>query len=193
MIETFYVHLAFPSKTPWSVNLPFLCSKCGVCCTLEGFLTAGKITAPPDQYPAVYAQIRALFDQLGKMWEENEAKYDQHIQNTPCPFKRGNTCTIYEIRPLGCRMFPKTAFGMQSTDCNALMRFKKQRAALVRGRRYNESYHRTTSLESTAEKPIKRTCFSEKQFQRCLAKLQAAGATDVELKLFEALNRRCLN
>jgi Fe-S-cluster containining protein len=189
MIETFYVYLKFPAKTSWSVNLPFVCSKCGVCCTLEGFLTAGKITAPPDQYAAVHAQIRVLFDQLGELWEEDEAKYNQHIQHTPCPFKINNTCAIYEVRPLGCRMFPKTAFGMQSTDCPALVRFKKQRAMLVRGRRYTETYHRTVSLGQAVAEPLKPAHLSEKQYQKCLAKLQSAGASGEELAIFGWFNK----
>jgi Fe-S-cluster containining protein len=190
MIETFYVHLKFPAKVPWSVNLPFVCSKCGVCCTLEGFLTAGKITAAPDQHAGVHAQIRVLFDQLGKLWEEDETKYDQYIQHTPCPFKINNTCAIYEIRPLGCRMFPKTMFGMQSTDCPALIRFKKQRTVLVRGRRYTETYHRTVSLGQTASEPLKTVHLSETQYQNCLAKLRTTGTTDADLAVFGWFNQK---
>ena len=43
MVETFYLHLEFIGKNGrWSIDLPFVCNKCGVCCTLDDFLTAGK-------------------------------------------------------------------------------------------------------------------------------------------------------
>ena len=84
MVETFYLHLEFKNKKGgWSINLPFLCSKCGVCCTLDDFLTAGEITAKPEEHPEVHAKIKALFEVLGKMWEEDEAKYDQYIHAKP--------------------------------------------------------------------------------------------------------------
>jgi Fe-S-cluster containining protein len=183
MIETFYVHIEFATKKPWSVNLPFLCNKCGVCCTLDDFLCAGKITLQPDDHVEVQAKLKALFDELGKMWEADEEKYDQYIQQTPCPFKVNNTCSIYEIRPQGCRMYPKTAFGMQTNDCLSLDQFKKQRAALVKGRRHKETYHYTW------QEPMKRTRFTEKQYRTCLAKLHAAGATEDEVTLFKGFNQ----
>jgi Fe-S-cluster containining protein len=102
MIETFYAHIEFAGKTPWSINLPFLCTKCGVCCTLEDFLCAGKITAEPDERPEVHAKLKVLFDELGKIWENDEEKYDQHIQTTPCPFVVNKACSIYEFRRVGC-------------------------------------------------------------------------------------------
>ena len=87
MIDTFYLHLEFKDKKcGWSINLPFLCAKCGVCCTLEDFLTAGEVDAEPEEYPEVHAKIKILFDTLGKMWEADEAKYDEYTQRTPCPF-----------------------------------------------------------------------------------------------------------
>jgi Fe-S-cluster containining protein len=181
MIETFYVHLEFAGAEPWSVNLPFSRAKCGVCCALDDFLCAGKLAAKPPEHLEVFAKLQALFDELGKIWEADEAKYDQHIQKTPCPFKTDNMCSIYDIRPQGCRMYPKTAFGMQTTDCPALKRFKKQRAALVKGRRFTETYHRTVSLEHSAAEPIKPVALSKIQYQACLAKLHAVDMTPQEL------------
>ena len=100
MIDTFYLHLEFKDKKcGWSINLPFLCAKCGVCCTLEDFLTAGEVDAEPEEYPEVHAKIKILFDTLGKMWEADEAKYDEYTQRTPCPFLVNSACSIYEIRP----------------------------------------------------------------------------------------------
>ena len=103
MVDTFYLHLEFTRKSgEWSINLPFLCTKCGVCCKLEDFLSAGKIIAKPEEHPQVHAKVKALFEELGKMWDADESKYDDYTMHTPCPFLVKNSCIIYEIRPEGC-------------------------------------------------------------------------------------------
>jgi Fe-S-cluster containining protein len=191
MVDTFYLHLEFTSKNGWwSVNLPFLCTKCGVCCTLDDFLTAGEIYAKPEEHPEVHAKIKALFDELGKMWEANEAKYDDYIMHTACPFLVNNACSIYEIRPGGCRLFPKTAFGMQTQDCLPLNRFKKQRIALKKGKTSKESYLVVGKTGGSTEhkETIKPSMLNEKQYQAFVAKLRHAGATDEDLKLFSDFN-----
>ena len=186
MVDTFYLHLEFKAKEgDWSINLPFLCNKCGVCCTLDDFLTAGEIGGKPEEHPKVDAKMQALKEELGKMFEADETKYDEYIMHTPCPFKVNNSCSIYEIRPDGCRLFPKTAFGMQTQDCEPLNRFKKQRVALKKGRASKETYHFTDATQ-----PLKPAKFTEKQYQNCIAKLRGAGITDEELALFNYFNRQ---
>jgi Fe-S-cluster containining protein len=187
MIETFYLHLEFENKNgQWSINLPFLCTKCGVCCTLEDFLTAGEITGKPEEHPQIHARNRVLFEHLGKIFEVDEAKYDNYIANTPCPFLVNKVCSIYEIRPGGCRLFPKTAFGMQTRDCLALTQFKKQRSALKKGKICKETYHFT----SASSEPIKLGSFTEKQYSACLAKLCRVGITEDELAVFNYFNQK---
>jgi Fe-S-cluster containining protein len=185
MVDTFYLHLEFKNKkVVWSINLPFLCSKCGICCTLEDFLTAGEINAKPEEQLEVRAKIKALFEDLGKIWRASEAKYEQYIMQKRCPFLMDNSCSIYEIRPDGCRLFPKTAFGMQTQDCEALNRFKRMRVALKKGRPAEENYY----FAGTNQEPIKPTKFTDKQYQTCLNKLRRAGITDDELDLFNYFN-----
>ena len=118
---------------------------------------------------------------MGRRWEVDEAKYDQYITHTPCPFLKDNTCSIYEVRPEGCQAFPNTLFGLLTQDCMALTRFKKQCAALNKGRTAKKTYH------STSE-PLKQVKYTEKQYQNCIEKLLKAGITKEELSLFEALN-----
>lgn len=185
MIDTFYLHLEFTNKKGgWSINLPFLCNKCGVCCTLDDFLTAGEIGGTPQSHPEVNAKVKALFESLGGMWEAGEAKYDQYIMHNPCPFLVDKSCSIYEIRPEGCRLFPKTAFGMQTQDCEPLHRFKKGRSAVKRGKHTAETYHFTGKTQGKIN-PVK---FTEKQYQTCINKLRQAGMTDDEFTLFEYFN-----
>jgi Fe-S-cluster containining protein len=188
MVDTFYLHLEFKNKSGnWSINLPFLCSKCGVCCTLDDFLTAGEVKAYPQENPEVCTKIKSLFDELGKMWEADQEKYDQYITHKPCPFRVNNSCSIYTLRPEGCRLFPKTAFGMLTQDCPALNRFKRQLAALKKGRKCKEKYYFTKD-EQGKDEPIKPSKFTQKQIQTRITKLQKVGITNEELNLFNCFN-----
>jgi len=191
MVDTFYLHLEFKGKKGgWSVNLPFLCSKCGVCCTLDDFLTAGEINATPQSHPEVHTKIKALFETSGEMWKADETKYDQYIVSNPCPFIADKSCSIYEIRPDGCRLFPNTAFGMQTQDCESLNRFKKQRAALKKGKTTTETYLFTgkTLGSSKCDGAVKASKFTEKQYRSCIGKLRRTGITEGELALFRFFN-----
>ena len=190
MVDTFYLHLEFGHKNSWSINLPFLCSKCGKCCTLEDFLTAGEIKIQPEKNLELNARIKALFELLGKIWETSEENYNKHIANNPCPFLVDRYCSIYEVRPDGCRLFPKTAFGMQTQDCESLNRFKKMCTALKKGRISKEHYYFTGNAlgPPRCEEPIRTVRFTQKQYQNCLAKLHKMGITDEELILFNNYN-----
>jgi Fe-S-cluster containining protein len=188
MLDTFYLHLEFKVKAGcWSINLPFLCSKCGVCCTLDDFLNAGEVKAKQEN-PQVHAKIKSLFDELGVMFEADQEKYDNYITHTPCPFLVDNSCSIYAIRPEGCRLFPKTLFGMLTEDCEPLNRFKWMRVALKKGRRCKEIYYLTKGANGVGDEPIKPAKFTQKQYQNCIAKLQKVGITEDELVLFNVFN-----
>lgn len=149
-------------------------------------MTAGEVTAKPQEQPKIHAELKALFDMLGEKWESDEVEYDRYVSSTPCPFLVENKCSIYEFRPGGCRLFPNTAFGMLTKDCPALNRFKKQRTALKKGRAGQESYH----LIAEETKPIKQTCITEEQYATYIVKLRRAGITEEELALFRRFNKK---
>ena len=182
MIDIFYVHLEFKAKSgDWSINLPFLCTKCGVCCTLDDFLTAGEVRINPLENPRLHAKLNAIYNELGRRWEAGEVKYDQYITHTPCPFLKNKRCSIYEVRPEGCRQYPNTCFGMQTQDCMALNRLKRQCAILTRGRAAKRTCHFTT-------KPLIEVKFTNRQYQTCIAKLLQIGISRSELSLLNTLN-----
>jgi Fe-S-cluster containining protein len=184
MVETFYSHFVFKKKIGrWSINLPFLCNQCGVCCKLDDFLIAGKVKINPEKDRWLLTQLTSLYEDLGRRWETNEVQYDHYIMNEYCPFLKEKKCTIYSSRPEGCRQFPYTMFGFLTRDCEALNRFKKQMATLSRGRKANKSFHFTTA-------PLKKSNFSDKQFAECVSKLRKVGVTDEELILFSRVNQR---
>jgi len=144
-------------------------------------LTAGEVKINPLENPRLHAKLKEIYEEMGRRWEVDEAKYDQYITNTPCPFLKDKTCSIYEVRPEGCRAFPNTAFGFLTQDCMALTRFKKQSAALNKGRTAKKTYYSTS-------KPLKQVKYTEKQYQNCIGKLLKAGTTKEELSLLEVLN-----
>lgn len=182
MPETVYLHLEFKTKTgEWSINLPFVCDKCGVCCKIDDFLTAGPAKVSTTEKPQLYSQLQAIYEEMGKRWETDPEEYDQYITHTPCPFLKDKMCSIYPYRPDGCRQFPNTPFGMLSTDCAALDRFKKQQATLCRGRTTKKAFNFT-------DKPLKNSKLTENQYQTCITKLQKAGITKDELALFAEYN-----
>jgi Fe-S-cluster containining protein len=149
-------------------------------------LTAGEITAKPQDYQQVHDKIKTLHEDLGEIWEINQEKYDQYIMQTRCPFLVDNSCSIYEIRPEGCKRFPNTMFGMLTQDCEALNRFKRMRAALKKGKTVKETYNQITKDDDH----INPSKFTEKQYQACVAKLHQAGITNGELDLFRQINEK---
>jgi Fe-S-cluster containining protein len=182
MIDTVYLHLEFQNKSgKWSLNLPFVCNQCGICCKIDDFLTAGPAKVNPFENSQLNNRLKEIYEEMGRKWESDEAKYDQYITSTPCPFLKEKKCSIYEYRPDGCRQFPNTPFGMLSQDCEVLDRFKKQTSALCKGRKSKKTYHFTTE-------PIKQAKLSKEQFQDSLSKLHRTGITEDEKALFESLN-----
>jgi Fe-S-cluster containining protein len=194
MGEAFYVHLEFVDKggkTVWSINLPFLCAKCGVCCTLENFLTAGKINDAHNIHTQIHAKFKDITEEIGAIFEQNPDKYDQYIASEFCPFLTPNGCSIYEIRPNGCRLYPYTKFGLQATDCKALTRLKKQKIALKKGKLCKETYHHNGTGLSDYDEPIKPSRYTKKQYNSAVGKLRQVGITDDELTIFEHFNNHC--
>jgi len=184
LVETFYVHIKFKTKKDsWSINLPFLCSKCGLCCTLDDFLTAGEIKIKPGENLEITEKVQELYKELGKIWEADDDQYDNYIIHTLCPFLENKSCSIYEFRPEGCRQFPNTPFGFQTKDCEALNRFKKQFNALKKGRRVKVKYHFINAKEA-----LELVEFTVDQYQNCIIKLRKAGITMDELSLFRVVN-----
>ncbi len=186
MVDTFYLHLEFLSKKDWSINLPFLCTGCGNCCKLEDFLSAGKINAKEGDFPEIYARLKDHYEKLSKILEQNEAKYDEYISQNKCLFLKNNSCSIYRIRPEGCRVFPKTTFGMESKDCEPLTRFKRMQNVLKKGKKSKATYY-FIDEQNKMTQSVKMT---EKQFQNCVTKLRKAGITEEELALLNCLNGR---
>lgn len=106
----------------WSARFPFACQKgCAACCTrsvtmtsLEGqgimahLVRAGRESelAAPDFQPTTNGAARLTTNgfvaaHLRDEAVEEPASWDMR----PCPFLDHESCTIYPVRPFGCRLF----------------------------------------------------------------------------------------
>jgi len=76
------------------------CTACANCCRVMGI-------------GVIEADIQRLARRFGLTPQEFEERYvapapygEKVIKETPCPFLRGNLCSIYEDRPADCAEFP---------------------------------------------------------------------------------------
>jgi len=73
------------------------CSKCDMRCC------ARAVVLPEERENIIKAaklgffQSRRVFSKRGKYYM---------IKGDPCPFLKENACSIYDVRPLNCRIFP---------------------------------------------------------------------------------------
>jgi Fe-S-cluster containining protein len=179
--NTLYHHFEISFPKSWAVNLPFLCVKCGNCCTVHAFDTAGYILAgnpSKEQEKAVNQKLKVFVD---------KHKNNPRFWELKCPFLlKDNTCEIYPYRPKGCSLFPRTDTGMSTQEglCESLDRFKRLRKELVRGSR--DAYRSYSFF--TEENGIKPVRMTKRRFEACIRRLVRAGMTTDELSLFKSLN-----
>jgi len=189
-IDTFYYHYKIGFPRAWSVNLPFLCVKCGKCCTLDNILDAGRLLVgnpSEEQIKELNKKLKPYIEEYNRIIREDKNKINAYRTNTKCPFRQTDkTCEIYVYRPIGCQAFPQTDFGMDSEEgyCESLDRLKRLRKALLRGQKRNYTCYCFFIFKDSI-KPVKMT---KKQYYRCVAKLIKAGMTHDELALFKCLN-----
>ncbi len=74
----------------------FECKRCGLCCKMPVGLTAEDIER-------LYKIDKTILDKLDERIVDNYLK-------TPCPYLRGNECTVYEYRANVCRTYPFMSF-----------------------------------------------------------------------------------
>jgi len=187
--DTFYYHFEIGFLKTWSVNLPFLCVKCGKCCTLGHVLSAGWFLVgnpSKEQIEELNKKLKPYIEEHNRIVCEDNDKLNALLINTKCPFLRPDkSCEIYVYRPEGCQAFPMTDFGMDSEEgyCESLDRFKSLRRALLKRQRNYIGNH--FFILKDGIKPVKMT---KKRYDRCVAKLLKAGMTYDELALFNYLN-----
>ena len=99
----------------------FNCQRCGKCCE-------GDLPWDPSRHKEIAAFLNITTDDLfntyyGKISPNGRVElYDS--KRAPCPFYKSehnvNKCTIYPVRPEGCRLFPfDSDGGCAGVDCSA--------------------------------------------------------------------------
>ena len=81
----------------------FQCQRCGKCC--RGPLLDG-IAVLPSEVKRISAYLKMHPDKFMDRYVKTRRSWRHGVIPYPCPFIRGNGCSIYEIRPIACRTFP---------------------------------------------------------------------------------------
>lgn len=101
----------------------FGCQRCGKCCAEIG------LPYDPESIHEIARFLRLSLDEIlekyyGTITDDRKGWMSEDHKRTPCPFLEEDgdrkSCSIYEVRPLGCRLYPfETDFGRQGVDCPA--------------------------------------------------------------------------
>ena len=89
-----------------------LCDKCGRCCRTES-----PIHVSPHELSRIAEYLRVSYEELKrrlKLIPLRDGTY--HLIGKPCPFLKGNLCSIYEVRPEVCRLYPARYIYARAVD-----------------------------------------------------------------------------
>lgn len=76
------------------------CTTCGHCCrTLQ-------IVVDNDDMARLAKRFGLPLPQFQRRYVRRQPDGERVFASTPCPFLKGNVCTVYEDRPRACRDFP---------------------------------------------------------------------------------------
>jgi len=81
----------------------FKCRRCGKCC--KGPLLDG-ITVMPSEVRRISRHLRISETAFMNKYVAAKKAFRYGLMAYPCPFGEEGACSIYDIRPLACRLFP---------------------------------------------------------------------------------------
>jgi len=109
------------------MNLPALwrCIQCGECCRhLVGQKFGMAVTPEEKRRLETLARRRGInVHFLPLTWNGFKVTLYQFADEV-CPFLRNNRCSIYQWRPLACRMYPVHPYGV--SECTMLNRLQRR-------------------------------------------------------------------
>ena len=85
----------------------FECKRCGKCCR-KAFVQVSD-----EEIASLCKHLHIGFEEFDSEYMDQEAI--ENYLRRPCPFLKGNDCSIYEQRPNVCRVFPFTETGISQT------------------------------------------------------------------------------
>lgn len=90
------------SPEEFSLAAPRLCTACGMCCDGTMFQI---VRMQPGEVPA----------ELGRMGLKIRSRGGEYYMEQPCSALKDNRCTVYERRPVRCRLFNCQQLGRLQT------------------------------------------------------------------------------
>jgi len=109
------------------MNLPALwrCLQCGECCRhLVGQKFGMAVTPKEKRRLEILGGRRGVNPHLLPLtWNGYKVTLYQFADKV-CPFLKNNRCSIYEWRPLACRMYPVHPYGV--SECTMLNRLQRR-------------------------------------------------------------------
>lgn len=182
--------LHFWDKERGSVVVPFVCRRCGECCSeLGAGWTYRDIEKAASYLNMDSGEFLKSYLERGKTESEKFKRV-----TSPCPFiTSNNECSIYPYRPLACRLYPlKTFHGEGTVECPAKQRLKNFVKKLARNHPHvtNTRYFRADSSENSILSELIWNIPSDKEWNKLKKKYKNEDPTEREEDLFLSLNKK---
>lgn len=165
----------------YDLIIPFICHKCGECC--HNFVP--QISA--EDLPKI-----ALY--LNKPQEEvriqHEECYKRKFTGEPanCSFlNKKNYCTIYPLRPEGCRLYPFTDFGACGVNCPGHDEFYRVVDAFFAHRIYAALH--LPGLREFSHRKNNIRIVPNREWPRLLRKFKKTQPSDSMMREFYSINK----
>jgi Fe-S-cluster containining protein len=158
------------------IVIPFSCQKCGTCCTVGAYLTAGK------------ADMEAVMKHLSMSFEEIKQNFLSPMpkREDKCVFlSKENLCLIQSVKPEGCSLFPvMTDFAPTPEGfCPAYKSFTRIFNA-VHGR--SRLWHAEKECSEDMIMPV--PTLTKSEFNHFFLKLKKLGLSETEIDSFRKAN-----
>lgn len=188
IVFTHFKILFLPGQS-YSLNIPYYCQQCGLCCSETSF-------------PGSKKEKKDLLTELSKIKgnssDERRVKY--FFQKTPCVFLDNRICQIYSQRPILCReWYPRV-----ESKCLAFQLHQKMGKRILNNRNYQVGTREVlfigkdnpSTIYPIIEKLdlIERNIFTEYHFPSIDVALEILGLlnefklSDTELEIFKSIN-----
>jgi len=92
-----------------------LCSKCGECCRR---VDAVRVTV--RDLKRIAKHLKTSVDELSRILKLRDRGDGSYSMEGPCPFLRGNLCSIHPARPNVCRYWPANYVAFQMAEGKAV-------------------------------------------------------------------------
>jgi len=180
--------ILYLTRTNERIFIPFVCHRCGKCCrevpvsprSINPFKVAKYFgTSVEEVISKYFGEIVSVSKdgiqiRLTKPWK-------------PCPFLKGNECSIYPIRPYPCICFPvKTDFGDCEIGCPGKLEAMRAMKRLRRGLPYVVASYQNFSLSGVRDSLDVRV--SPKRWPTILRQYLESNPSKEALEIFLAIN-----